>query len=1446
MLISSCFIYNSQASIDETALQNLNLVVNITKNIHIKSKGNDEVEVDEYAQYFPSFLWVVRDFALRIVDEDDQPMTARDYLENALKQQPGFSDQIESKNRIRRVISSCFKERDCCTLVRPLTDERDLQNLSNMEDFQLRAEFVEQSLALRKRILNKAKVKSLNGKPLNGSMLSSLLQSYVVSINEGAVPNIENAWTYICKAQCHNALNQAFTEFENLTASSLEVRWPTEPDVITGLYKENREIAVKTFKRLAVGDSKDVALEELENKMFEYYRRLLDDNEVEYCNQLKGFLADLNRQFDEKFKDNKPKEFIEYERELRQLQKTCNEVAPSGPNKEAFIAEFMLKKLSEGVYEHIDRVKGENTRAITELEKAKQRIERELSQARDDAHREKSRITSTINDLESSKNDLIVKLQCVTETLENIKSQKEQAERGLSEALSVERIAFRKQVQDLQAQLDELKKDNQDKDRQITIIKSSFDKDIALMTQKISFYESSGESILEKDRFHQEELSRVREEASNQIKQLTFDSRQTALQLENQVKALNQRLTDSLDDVRDLEACKQSLEAETKEKETLLRQRIAQLQEQVDSLENDKILTSRVRAEELESTSNTDLRSQLNTALTRISTLETDLRAKEDEVKLRCSKLEKDKALLDQQNQFLQRSLAEAKQANEEYKRNIENSIKFKDGASLVKPDATKFMEDMKEHHKREIANLRFELDTLKQKYSEEVGDLKAIKNDLEYQLDNAKAELGGEVSLLSEKLAILSTEKERWMAEALKAEETKSKMFKEFDDKDKLKTDNYEREIEEIRTRSKSELQELQQKLEDEFKRTKQMYEEEKSRLETKLKEEKDKQERKYSTMLEDYEQRLYKEQADHEEEKESLQQEYNEMSAQWEITFQHTEQELNTHRQKVDQFEKQISELKEELRNAQQKADIALDKAHRDFSEEKTHMSSKIESLKSEVTQKDKDIYTMQQSLDSIKSEMDRLKEKRDEKIEVLSEEKLKLAEKLEELTANYNKQTQEYMNYKIETSKTSALSQQQNGFNAKKIEELQKQVDEGNKKLEERIRIEKESHREDLDKMMALHREEKASIEEKYESKRRGFKELEVKYNKKVTDADREYSALSEKFKNAENDLKRLEKKYSNEVENLTTQITSLKETFEMERKSLKSEVERITQAHSELERNYAELEGEFDKDRTLWEHRQTYYEQKIVELKQESATHEENFNKIIEKLQETKESWNAESNQNAVMKVAEQQHQAQVSELNEKHRNTINDYKEKIQVLERDNRTLQEKLHSERGLKDQPLIKNLERQLMDLTNKEQGLNETVRQLKQERDQILMEHKFQLERERENFKKRILDLEEKNKEVEKSCSSTRIDLERERSKWNVEKENMLSNKQEMLETINRIQSKHDRLLVDNEKLKGDLKNAKRMLPAANLAGFSRPTGFANLNSSKFGGDKSFNKDG
>jgi hypothetical protein len=36
-----------------------------------------------------------------------------------------------------------FKERECCTIIRPLTNEDELQNLGDMELDELRAEFVE-------------------------------------------------------------------------------------------------------------------------------------------------------------------------------------------------------------------------------------------------------------------------------------------------------------------------------------------------------------------------------------------------------------------------------------------------------------------------------------------------------------------------------------------------------------------------------------------------------------------------------------------------------------------------------------------------------------------------------------------------------------------------------------------------------------------------------------------------------------------------------------------------------------------------------------------------------------------------------------------------------------------------------------------------------------------------------------------------------------------------------------------------------------------------------------------------------------------------------------------------------------------------------------------------------------------------------------------------------
>jgi len=54
-----------------------------------------------------------------------------------------LSNEIEEKNRIRKLLRTYFKDRNCYTLIRPLTDESNLQNLDKLDFDELRTEFLE-------------------------------------------------------------------------------------------------------------------------------------------------------------------------------------------------------------------------------------------------------------------------------------------------------------------------------------------------------------------------------------------------------------------------------------------------------------------------------------------------------------------------------------------------------------------------------------------------------------------------------------------------------------------------------------------------------------------------------------------------------------------------------------------------------------------------------------------------------------------------------------------------------------------------------------------------------------------------------------------------------------------------------------------------------------------------------------------------------------------------------------------------------------------------------------------------------------------------------------------------------------------------------------------------------------------------------------------------------
>lgn len=65
MLISTYFIYNSVGTINEIALSELEMVTTLSKYIKTGDAGG-EADSEQIHKFMPKFLWLLRDFMLKI------------------------------------------------------------------------------------------------------------------------------------------------------------------------------------------------------------------------------------------------------------------------------------------------------------------------------------------------------------------------------------------------------------------------------------------------------------------------------------------------------------------------------------------------------------------------------------------------------------------------------------------------------------------------------------------------------------------------------------------------------------------------------------------------------------------------------------------------------------------------------------------------------------------------------------------------------------------------------------------------------------------------------------------------------------------------------------------------------------------------------------------------------------------------------------------------------------------------------------------------------------------------------------------------------------------------------------------------------------------------------------------------------------------------------------
>lgn len=191
LALASVFCYNGTGNIDEAALSDLGVIATVASGI---SAGDNIWDP-------PCLIWVLRDFALLLVDRDGVPQTPDEYLEASLDMSSTFD--------LGNLLRSTFPVRKLCTFVRPVLDEAKLQKLNAAAKKDLRVEFSSDMTRFLNILGEVASHKTLKGDDVSGAALVRLAEIAVEAANSGSAPVVRDAFGFMMQEKVDSALTGA-------------------------------------------------------------------------------------------------------------------------------------------------------------------------------------------------------------------------------------------------------------------------------------------------------------------------------------------------------------------------------------------------------------------------------------------------------------------------------------------------------------------------------------------------------------------------------------------------------------------------------------------------------------------------------------------------------------------------------------------------------------------------------------------------------------------------------------------------------------------------------------------------------------------------------------------------------------------------------------------------------------------------------------------------------------------------------------------------------------------------------------------------------------------------------------------------------------------------------------------------------------------------------------
>jgi hypothetical protein len=627
LLLSSYFIYNSMGMIDEHALDKLSLVANLTQNIQVKSNSNKTSE-RELSDYFPGFLWLLRDFSLKLEDESGRVITSSQYLENALQDRP----QQEAKNEIRRKLRTMFANRDCVTLVRPVVDESDLQRIDKTPYNKLRPEFRNQMDKVKDKIFDETPTKKILGHSIDGKGFVMLMTKYLESINGGGVPTIHSAWDSVARLESQSALEDSVNVYKT-KLQELEKRIPIDEVELKKLETELRRAALSHFEDNALGDVKTQFRSKLEQSLDDVFKLFSEAND----RQSEKFNAQLLQSLYDKHVDVKlkAKQFHTSHDLIASWKTIAAEFNKSskGANKLAVLTQFQTNYLPQSLTQFVDQLNELNVAKIEQERKKIEEVSKRFEVAQQEEHQAKEKAHK-------------FELEAQREAGEKAR------EKERSQHLEKEKARLENEVTKTRGQLDEAVK-------QLKSMEEGYKTQVKTLKEDIRMKEDHVKHVQNESQERHRSLQHVEKEnqrLTHDIKELrdklekeTKGHEATSSDLQKKHRAAEQEKTNL---TSELERVKDQLKKSSQEK-SALEKRVEDLTE---SLKSNSNLTQKERQTH---ESNLKAEKELNSQLTRqVKELTTDLQKKTDALEKDKSHSQKQTEQLQQEVKSLQKQLA--------------------------------------------------------------------------------------------------------------------------------------------------------------------------------------------------------------------------------------------------------------------------------------------------------------------------------------------------------------------------------------------------------------------------------------------------------------------------------------------------------------------------------------------------------------------------------------------------------------------------------------------------------------------------------------------------------------------------------------------------------------------------------------------------------------------